>query len=148
MTTLHSIVNTIGMTSRKRANHRTRPTDRTTTAQYSMLRTLTVLVQGISERTWMYRYRTLCGEGLTKLLRSTCVCLDSICDSFHKSKYLSFLFFCKRILTSQLTILQNLKQFKLVNLYLQGFKDWSCGHWRAYLMYQVNKSTNMHFRQP
>jgi hypothetical protein len=71
----------------------------------------------------MYMYRTLCGEGLTKLLRSTCVCLDSICDSFHKSKYLSFLFFCKRILTSQSTILQNLKQFKLVNFYLQGFKD-------------------------
>jgi hypothetical protein len=35
----------------------------------------------------------------------------------------SFLFFCKRILTAQLTILQNLKQFKLVNLYLQGFED-------------------------
>ena len=30
-------------------------------------------------------YRTLCGEGLTKLLRSTCVCLDSICHTFLKS---------------------------------------------------------------
>ena len=76
-----------------------------------------------------------CSEGLTKLLRSTCECLDSICDSFHKSKYLLFLFFCRRIPTSQLTILQNLKQFKLVNLYLQGFEDWSCGHWRTYLTY-------------
>jgi hypothetical protein len=33
----------------------------------------------------------------------------------------------------QLTILQNLKQFKVVNLCLQGFEDWSCGHWRTYL---------------
>ena len=77
--------------------------------------------------------RTMCGEGLTKLLRSTYVCLDSICDSFHKSKYLLFFIFCRRIPTSQLTILQNLKQFKHVNLYLQGFEDWSCGHWRIYL---------------
>jgi hypothetical protein len=46
---------------------------------------------------------------VTKLLRSTCVCLDSICDSFHKSKYLLFLFFCRRIPTSQSTIRQNLK---------------------------------------
>jgi hypothetical protein len=29
--------------------------------------------------------RTVCGEVLTKLLRSTYVCLVSICDSFHKS---------------------------------------------------------------
>jgi len=69
----------------------------------------------------------------TKLLRSTCVCLDSICDSFHKPRYLLLSFFCRRIPTSQLTILQNLKQFKLVNLYLQGFEDWSCGHWPTYL---------------
>jgi hypothetical protein len=52
------------------------------------------------------------------------------------------LFFLRRILTSQLTIFQNLKQFKLVNLYLQGFEDWSCGHWRTYLngwkMYKEN----------
>jgi hypothetical protein len=65
------------------------------------------------------RIRIVCGEGLTKLLRSTCVCLDSICDSFHKSNYFLFVFFCRRIPTSKLTILQNLKQFKLVNLYLQ-----------------------------
>jgi len=44
-----------------------------------------------------------------------------------------FEFFDRRIPTSQLTILQNLNQFKLVNLYLQGFEDWSCGHWRTYL---------------
>jgi hypothetical protein len=44
-----------------------------------------------------------------------------------------FLFLCRRIPTSQSTILQILKQFKLVNLYLQGFKDWSCGHWCTYL---------------
>jgi hypothetical protein len=49
--------------------------------------------------------------------------LDSICDSFHKSKHLLYLFFCRRIITSQLTILQNLEQFKLGNLYLQGFED-------------------------
>jgi hypothetical protein len=30
---------------------------------------------------------------VTKLLRSTCVCLDSICDIFHKSIYLLFLFY-------------------------------------------------------
>jgi hypothetical protein len=79
-----------------------------------------------------------CGEGLTKLLKSTCVCLDSICDSFHKSKYLLFLFSCRRIPTSQSTILQNLKQFKRVNLYLQGFEDSSCGHWRTYLTMPTN----------
>ena len=87
-----------------------------------------------SKRNVNVLYCTMCGEGLTKLLKSTCVCLDSICDSFHISKYLSSLFFCKRILTSQLIILQNLKQFKLVNLYLQGLEDWSCGHWRTYLI--------------
>jgi hypothetical protein len=86
------------------------------------------------------RIRTVCGEGLTKLLRSTCVCLHSICDNFHKSKYLLFLFFCRRIPTSQWTILQNLKQFKLINLYLQGFEDWSCGHWYTYLTPMENRS--------
>jgi hypothetical protein len=91
------------------------------------------------------RIRTVCGEGLTKLLRSTCVCLDSICDSFHKSRYFLFLFFCRRIPTSQLTILQNLKQFKLVNLYLQGFEDWSCGHWHTYLTYLVPNFWRLHF---
>jgi hypothetical protein len=81
------------------------------------------------------RIRTVCGEGLTTLLRSTCVCLDSISDSFHKSSsssssssssfyfYFYFLWFGRRIPTLQLTILQDLKQFKLVNLYLQGFED-------------------------
>jgi hypothetical protein len=44
--------------------------------------------------------RIVCSEGLNKLLRSTCVCLDLICDSFHKSKYLSFLFLSRRIPTS------------------------------------------------
>jgi hypothetical protein len=74
----------------------------------------------VRHRIWI---RIMCGEGLTKLLRFTCVRLDSICDSFHKSKYFLFLFFCRRISTSQLTILQILKQFKLVILYLQGFED-------------------------
>ena len=31
---------------------------------------------------------TVCTEGLFKLLKSPCVFLDSICDSFHKSKLL------------------------------------------------------------
>jgi hypothetical protein len=85
--------------------------------------TLDLLGTHIGQMRHRIRIHIVCGEGLTKLLRSTCVCLDSICDSFHKSKHLLFLFFCRRILTSQLTILQNLKQFKLVNLYLQGFED-------------------------
>jgi hypothetical protein len=44
-----------------------------------------------------------------------------------------FHFFVGESPLHKLTILQNLKQFKLVNLYLQGFEDWSCGHWRTYL---------------
>ena len=94
----------------------------------------------------MYGYCTLCGERLTKHLRSTSVCLDSIHNSFHKSKYLSKKI-CKRILTSQVTIFQNLKQFRLVNLYLQGFEDWSCGHWRTYLMWwqKSRKGDNCHW---
>jgi hypothetical protein len=77
----------------------------------------------------------VCGERLTKLLRSTCVCLGLICDSF-TNQIIFYFFFCRRIPTSQLTILQDLKQFKVVNLCLQGFEDWSCGHWRTYLSWR------------
>ena len=38
----------------------------------------------------MYMYCTLCGEGLTKLLRSTYACLDSICDNLHGIKWVMF----------------------------------------------------------
>jgi hypothetical protein len=110
--------------------------DRTTTAQnqlWELPKELRMCWAPNGQMRHRIRICIMWGEGLTNLLRSTCVCLDSICDSFHKSKYLSFLLFCRRIPTSQLTILQNFKQFKLVNLYLQGFEDWSCGHWRTYL---------------
>jgi hypothetical protein len=121
----------------KCTNDRTQPTDRTTTTQnqlWELPKELRIRWAPIGQMWHRIRIRTVCGEGLTKLLRSTRVCLDSICDGFHKSKYLIFLFFCRRIPTSKLTILQNLKQFKLVNLYLQGFEDWSFGHWRTYLI--------------
>ena len=55
--------------------------------------------------------------------------------AFTNQNIFCFYFFCRRIHTSQSTILQILKQFKLVNLYLQRFEDWSCGHWRTYLRY-------------
>jgi hypothetical protein len=70
-----------------------------------------------------FKFALFAVKGSLSFWGSTCVCLDSICDSFHKSKYILFLIFSRRIPTSQLTILQNLKQFKLVNLYLQGFED-------------------------
>jgi hypothetical protein len=62
------------------------------------------------------------------------VCIQFVI-TFTNQNIFYFYFFCRRIPTSQLRILQNLKQFKLINLYLQGFEDWSCGHWHTYLSF-------------